>query len=354
MKPITGMVLVGLMLSFTAQGASFDCGKAKTKVEKLVCSHDEIKELDGALAKVYRRALKQPQYAARIRLIQHEWLKSRESCLEARYQAERDNLCQSFANRGLNDDANQCAQQRCLVRTYRSRVAELYSGFGEHWRHKSWEVGKGDIVNGAKYPLCVDYLKNLNSLYKTYDEAAPTCEWKVNPAIKSLALPRWEEIDPKANLGLIEEQLTWRGASHPPDKNRWQILKPEILRRIDQGGVHMWQARIRLTSNNPPELVVRIDLGCTPIVVVGPDGANYRAVGTSVLVVDEHTGKLDKRYEYVQGVAGVVLHDGKAYLLKNHMAFDDGLVLAEPFSARGEYEKGEITVCVFEHLNKGK
>jgi uncharacterized protein len=346
MRLIIGLLLACLVCGL-AQAASFDCGKAKTKVEKLICSHEEVKELDGALAKVYRRVLKQPQHAARIRLKQHEWLKSRESCLEVRYQAERDNLCQSSANLGRTDDANRCAQHQCLKRTYRNRIAELYSEFGEHWRHKSWEVGKGDIVNGAKYPLCVDFLKNLNSLY----EAAPVCEWKVNPAIKSLALPRWEEIDPKANLGLIEQLLKGGNVFTPPNEETWRMLKPEILSRIDQGGVHMWQARISLTSNDKPELVARIDLGCTPIDVVGPDGATYRAKGVSVRVVDERTGKLDKRYDYLERVADVVLHDGKAYLLEpDFYSGTDNLILEEPFFVPETGGKGKITVCIFEHL----
>lgn len=342
MRKTIGLLLACLVCG-QAQAASFNCGKAKTKVEKLICSHEDLKELDEALGKVYRRVLKQPKDVARIRQEQSEWLKSRESCLNATCQIERGGLCQY----GF-EDKDRWARYYCLKRAYQSRIAVLYDGFGEHWRHKSWEVGKGDIVNGAKYPLCVDFLKNLNSLYET----APVCEWKVNPAIKSLALPRWEEIDPKANLGLIEQLLKGGNAFTPPNENRWQVLKPEILSRIDRGAVHMWQARISLTSNDKPELVVRIDLGsCTPSEIMGPDGATYTAKGVSVRVVDEHTSRLDKRYDYLERVADVVLHDGKAYLLEpDFYSGPDNLILGEPFFVPETSGKGKTSVCIFEHL----
>lgn len=349
MKSITGIMLVGLMLSFAVQGASFDCGKAKTKVEKLICSHDEIKELDGALAKVYRRVvLKQPQHAARIRLKQHEWLKSRESCLAVRYQAKADrdeiDLCRS-STAVSPDRANQCAQQQCLMTVYRTRIAELYAGLGEHWRHKSWEVGKGDIVNGAKYPLCTAFLKNLNSHYK----ADHISEWTFNPAIKSLALPKWEKVDPKANLDLIEETLTWSNL-FKPDETRWPILKPEVLSRIDQDLLAMKQTRIRLANDESPVLLVSIDFGSVAR-ITAPSGETDSIGGRYFRVIDESSRKLDKRYDYLPYADGVFFHEGKAYLVRKYFGHGT-LDIEEPFSARGGYEKGSITVCVFEYLGE--
>jgi uncharacterized protein len=47
------LVLGWLVLEFTAQAASFDCGKAGTKVEKIVCSDADLSKLDEELNAAY-------------------------------------------------------------------------------------------------------------------------------------------------------------------------------------------------------------------------------------------------------------------------------------------------------------
>jgi uncharacterized protein len=39
------------------RGASFDCAKASTRIEKMICSDGEASDLDGQLARAYRDAL---------------------------------------------------------------------------------------------------------------------------------------------------------------------------------------------------------------------------------------------------------------------------------------------------------
>ena len=52
---------------------SFDCAKATTKVEKTICSDDELAELDLELSKVYseKRSL------ANVKSSQKKWIKNR-------------------------------------------------------------------------------------------------------------------------------------------------------------------------------------------------------------------------------------------------------------------------------------
>lgn len=47
-----------LVMSLPAQAASFDCGKAVSKIEKFICGDDELSKLDETLSKTYRQALK--------------------------------------------------------------------------------------------------------------------------------------------------------------------------------------------------------------------------------------------------------------------------------------------------------
>lgn len=97
MKRLLLILLGGLTLSFAAHAASFDCGKASTKVEKLICADAELSKLDEAIAKVYGEVLKKFPDEALLKKQQREWLKAR----------------------------NRCKEVSCLGDYYRGRLAEL-------------------------------------------------------------------------------------------------------------------------------------------------------------------------------------------------------------------------------------
>lgn len=322
MRPAAWTMLVGLALSFAAQGASFDCGKAKTKVEKLVCTNPALSKQDEVMLSTYQNAYKHIADPAGLKIEQRKWLEVR-------------NACKNIA---------------CLITAYRTRLASLNEVLAEPKPCFRLLERKWPEVQSGHYPVCVAYLKNLNRFCK---ESSSTCEYKLDPEIKELSQPKWEAIDPKANVELIAERVKLHNTSLPPSEKYWQVIKPEILRRIDQGMVRLWQTRIRLASNEDPVCVIRADLGCAPIIVIGPDRAQYQTSNAFVIVVEEGTSQLDRRYDYLlPGVEDLVLHDGQTYLLLRSAIYGDDLVLEEPFSARGGYEKGMNSVCVFEPQKK--
>ena len=55
--------------------ASFDCGKATSEVEKIICSDDELSKLDESLNKAYLQALEWKDIKNRIIKSQRQWLK---------------------------------------------------------------------------------------------------------------------------------------------------------------------------------------------------------------------------------------------------------------------------------------
>ncbi len=80
-----------LVLAVPAQGASFDCGKASTKVEHLICDNPEISKLDEELSVAYKAILQDKPHAQDIRYEQTQWITHRNycessSCLKALYQ----------------------------------------------------------------------------------------------------------------------------------------------------------------------------------------------------------------------------------------------------------------------------
>jgi len=65
-----------LLFAFTTQAASFDCAKAKTPLEKTICSNTNISKLDEEMSLKYQAALKNFPVRGFIRAQQREWLTS--------------------------------------------------------------------------------------------------------------------------------------------------------------------------------------------------------------------------------------------------------------------------------------
>ncbi|HXH72950.1 MAG TPA: ankyrin repeat domain-containing protein, partial [Mariprofundaceae bacterium] len=79
-------------------GASFDCRKATTSVEKLVCSSNEVTILDVQLYETYQRAQRLAANSNTIRNQQRRWLK---------------------------ETRNKCETVECLRQAYQKRISEL-------------------------------------------------------------------------------------------------------------------------------------------------------------------------------------------------------------------------------------
>jgi len=91
------LCLLSLMFVQSACAASFDCEKATTKVEKMICADPELSKLDEDLSVVYSKALKESSDPTILKLQQRGWLKER----------------------------NQCNDLSCLGGSYKSRLVEL-------------------------------------------------------------------------------------------------------------------------------------------------------------------------------------------------------------------------------------
>jgi uncharacterized protein len=96
--------LLALMLA--AESPSFDCTKARTADEKLVCSEPDLARQDRELAAKYAAKVRQadPPAAAALKASQRAWLAERASCARARPEA---------------------AMLRCVQTSYEWRTADL-------------------------------------------------------------------------------------------------------------------------------------------------------------------------------------------------------------------------------------
>lgn len=137
MKLTTGMLFIGLMLSFAAQGASFDCAKATTNLEKQICGNPAISKLDDEIGKLYQNALDKADEEQKQRLVteQKHWLRH---------------------------TRNTCKDEPCIKLAYWARQAELATFFDPKpplYKHES------EKANAIKQMLATVQLKPSESNY---------------------------------------------------------------------------------------------------------------------------------------------------------------------------------------------
>ena len=86
MKTTIVLPLVAIYLVWMpyVHSASFDCVKAKTKIEKQICSNTKLSELDDKLTVLYNKVLAQSPVLEDTKEQQREWIKgSRNVCKDA-------------------------------------------------------------------------------------------------------------------------------------------------------------------------------------------------------------------------------------------------------------------------------
>jgi uncharacterized protein len=98
---ISLMALIILMADGGAWAASFDCSKASSRPEKIVCSNPQVSAADERCAELYRLSLKRSSDGEILKKEQREWIKS-----------QRD----------------LCGDGTCMQRAYEARIAVLEKG----------------------------------------------------------------------------------------------------------------------------------------------------------------------------------------------------------------------------------
>jgi len=103
-------VFLLLLASVNSYGASFDCSRASTGVERTICESDRLGSLDEELASLYTRLREFLLEDASSELLagQREWIR------------ERNRSCEASADR-----------ESCLVEKYRERIHALKSRYDE-------------------------------------------------------------------------------------------------------------------------------------------------------------------------------------------------------------------------------
>lgn len=141
---------MALLVPISSLAASFDCEKAATKVEKLVCASAEVSDLDTKLTKAYESAL-------------------------SKLAADERNGLISEQRRWLQQSRNRCQQATCLKHAYWERLARLetYSRprqpeLSEHERQTAVQAllnsGTFTLAAGSGAQVCGAILEDLKQM----------------------------------------------------------------------------------------------------------------------------------------------------------------------------------------------
>lgn len=169
-----------LLLAVSVQAASFDCVKAQSKVEHIICDNAEISRLDDELSAAYKTALKNKTQANSIKQEQKQWMKVR----------------------------NACANVVCVKSAYETRLTVLGSSAdssdSDEFTSGSIDMDNAErhfkLIMGKGVEVCEIYKKNLEAL----GNPNLACERKVSPEYQGIIkLPVWRKLD------LFENRNLW-------------------------------------------------------------------------------------------------------------------------------------------------
>lgn len=168
------------LLALSAQAASFDCNKASTKVEKMICSDPELSKLDDDLGKYYHGALAKADDTQKKLIVLEE-------------------------KRRLKDSRNVCQDKPCLKKAYISILEYLAAFAGTELPPEAIQNGQWIYRDGGvqqEKPLCQNLLKRLNK-YDSHESLANRCSWNVIASYPKFTVPPWEKLDSKEYEDLI-------------------------------------------------------------------------------------------------------------------------------------------------------
>lgn len=171
---------------------SFDCAKAKTRVEKLICSDAELAKLDREMSSEYHSLVSDKTLDGELKEIlknnQKKWLDSREKtpCLE-------------------NEDVSE--QQKCIKNVYRIRIKEINDD-------------KNDFAGTGRFTPVFDCSKAVLKSAKMACSDAGVLQ--LNKKMDAL-YKKWLSVS-KNKKAVIENQKKW--------KNNWFVRSTSCSLKI--------------------------------------------------------------------------------------------------------------------------
>jgi uncharacterized protein len=340
MKRITWIVLGELVLLTMAQAASFDCGKVKSNIEKLICGDAALSKLDEELSASYKIALEDERQVDSFRQTQKQWLKERNGCSDA----------------------------ACVKLAYETRLKSLTvllarsSDVGEPTNLKvtsstqggDWTYRDG---GGKNQPLCHELLKRLNR-YDRDESLENRCSFPVIASYPQFTMPPWEELDLKTHEELLFKLMKYSGEGGP---DGYFHLLPGLKQRAPDStyrykakqfakeGVHLRMWRTRLVQHYgtgpivsaPPgeQAIVQMYIpmpkeGLDTYCVGKPKPAKVNSLELLFIVTADLSGpdpNVDPGTFGILGGRDLVIYEGQPWLVSSEDIWRDGVLMLNQY-----------------------
>lgn len=180
-KHIQSWLILLIFIPTFAIGASFDCSKASSAVEKMICQNSTISKLDDRLAEVYKEVRKIDESIVEE---QRNWLKKArackdEKCLELNYSVRIEELENKLAKSELSKQ-NSTNIQPALNKNASDGLSSLFgtSGF---WVQDN-KVSKSNLS-------CRELFSGTAAVFKRYDSSLMTLYLKLPQKIEEIRVP---------------------------------------------------------------------------------------------------------------------------------------------------------------------
>lgn len=259
------MMVAGLVLAVSAHAASFDCAKAGTTVERLICDNPAISTLDDALGTAYKAALKAGKQADTIKQEQRNWIEER----------------------------NDCTGAVCLLRAYESRLKTLGISIqslepertekrGERHRYVIDDESEYIEDESENRPFCRAVLAALSKTRPSAINRACIAEEVLK--LPGVSDPAWEKLDLSKHEELVKKLMTLSTVGSDEYFRKQKLIPAHFptpeqqqrgLENAKQGGGELFMMRLPKELFGDRVLVTLRyrSMGCgTPYELVGEDG----------------------------------------------------------------------------------
>lgn len=198
------------------------------------------------------------------------------------------------------------------------------------------------LIHGEGNPVCRKLGKNLN---RFCDKPPMRRELAIHPDFsKDFAFPKWEDLDPQANIALAAEaHRSWAVVAHDckakcdteERERQWQLVRAQFLEAARQGCLRFSRARIDINHDGKKELVFRLVGNCSK--PSASDALLSYSDGLSrLMVMDEITGKFDRGFAFERSwlLSDVIIHQGRVSITK-YESFRDTWRVMKSASSQG-------------------
>ncbi len=123
------VALIAISTASTSSAASYDCAKASSRIENVICASTKVSMLDSKLADIYSMVIQQSSNVDAVRLAQRSWLKA---------------------------VRNQCQDETCLINVYQMRIDALTASLPKETQEAIENAAAEDRADAAELAKKMD------------------------------------------------------------------------------------------------------------------------------------------------------------------------------------------------------